>query len=276
MFEDTRGLCAGWLLAGAFSIGLALAAGCDKKEPGKSDESAAKAPPSAAEDKTAAPVKVESPPAVEPETANAEAAPKSLDPAATPARESLELLAEKGSNRVSSIRQERKSIYRLFGAFTPEQQKDVAGAVAEAQKIRWDDRPEKLGEIPEQIHGAIRAILPLSAKYSDAGAESLRAYAELQKEAEGGKKINQKKADKLQEQGSADMKVGRNLGLLIRSLFDEARVFAEFGSVGMRKQMRESFGAMKDQPLPIDQAELGLQKLLYELNVEGVEAPALD
>jgi hypothetical protein len=195
------------------------------------------------------------------------------DDSENPVRESLTLLARNGGAAVKSLRQERQNIYRLFGQLTPEQQKDVAGPVAMAQRLQWDEDPAKLAGAPAQIHAAVMALLPLSAKYVDSATEKLKQYGEMQKEVGAGKKHSERQMDKIQVEGSAEMKVGRNLALLVRSLLDEARIYAQHGSTKMRKEMIELYGPLKDRPMAIEQVTLALQWLLFDLGMEGVTRP---
>lgn len=199
------------------------------------------------------------------------------EPADSPGRKELKLLASAGAAEIKSIRQQRTAIYNLLGTLPSEARKDIADSVATAQRIRWDDRPEKLAGVPKQLHEAIKGLLPVSAKYLDAGTEKLRQYGTMKKELEEGKKKHsEKKMDKIQVEGSKDMKVGRNLAFLVRSLLNEAKVYAEFGSLEMRKEMKAMFSPMKGTPLPEDEAQKALDWVLWELNVDGVERPPLD
>jgi hypothetical protein len=247
------------------ALAVSFAFGCN---PDKASEEAAAPAPEAV-----APAAVE-PKAEEPPKADEEAA---AEPEESPMRESLELLAKRGKAEVDSIRKERSSIYDLFARTESAYLAEIKGPVAQAQNLRWDERPEKLAAAPAAIHAAIVEIDKISRAFIDRATGKLTEGKKMTDEvASGAKKHSDKKIEKLNSEGSKEMKVGRYLGLLIRSLLDEARVYAVFGSTKLREEMRAMYGPLWKEPYPIDVTQQALHKLLYELKVEGVDAPSLD
>jgi hypothetical protein len=72
------------------------------------------------------------------------------------------------------------------------------------------------------------------------------------------------------------VKLGRYAGLVARSLLEEARVYATFGSLAVREDLRARFAPLKETELAFEQTELAKQRLLWELNVPGVDEPSSD
>lgn len=201
------------------------------------------------------------------------------EPEPSPTRQSLELLATRGTGEIKSIRQERKGIYQLFMATPEDLQGDVSKLITEAQRLQWDERPEKLKAAPAQIHGIIQQILPVSEKIREVGETGLNTVKTMNEENKAAGKIKHKedKIDKLQRKSSEEVKVARNLMLLVRSFLDEARVYAEFGALEMREEMRTLFSPLKTATgWSHEQAQRSLDRVLYELNVPGVALPTLD
>lgn len=213
-----------------------------------------------------------------------EAAPEAREePVATPARESLDLLAKKGGPEVRSLRSERSNMYTLFSTVDKEDAGEINGIVKDVQALEWRDDPEALRAAPAQIAGLATRALDIAKKLHELGDKQEMAEVQaMMKENE--ERVAQKKhplhtavkIDKLQRKASYHIKMGRYLGLLARSLLDEARVYATFGSLAMRNELRDLFTPMKDRELPFEQTSLAVQRLLYALNVEGVEQPSDD
>lgn len=201
------------------------------------------------------------------------------EPEASPSRQSLQLLATSGAADIKSIRQERKGIYQLFMTLPEDLQQDVSKLITEAQRLQWDERPEKLKTAPPQIHSAIQQILPIADKIRQTGEAGLNTVKTQNEENKAAGRIKHKedKIDKLQRKSSEEVKVARNLMLLVRSFLDEARVYAEYGSLEMREEMRSLFSPLKTTPeWSHEQAQKSLDRLLYELNVPGIALPSLD
>lgn len=213
-----------------------------------------------------------------------EAAPEAREePVATPARESLELLSKKGAPEVRSLRSERSNMYTLFSTVEKEEADEVNAIIKDVQALSWSDDPEALRAAPARLAGLATRALDAAKKLHELGEKQEMAEVQaMMKENE--ERVAQKKRpkhtevkiDKLQRKASYHIKIGRYLGLLARSLLDEARVYATFGSLAMRQELRDLFTPMKGRELPFEQTSLAVQRLLYALNVEGVEQPSDD
>ncbi|GMV40466.1 MAG: hypothetical protein AMXMBFR64_21820 [Myxococcales bacterium] len=260
------------LLALVMALGICA---CDKKDDG--NETVAnlpKGPPPAA-----APVPLEAPPA-EPDTP--EEVQGRGEPEPTPAREELRLLATKGAPEVRSIRAERTEMYSLFSVAEKDDKADVNALVSAVQGFLWDEEREALAAAPSKLAAHIESTTAFAARFKKAGEELMAEVTAMNKENEerATKKKSPKhtpvKIDKVQRRASTLMKLGRTGGLLARSLLDEARIYAQLGSLAMRAELRQHLSPLKGRDLGYEQTNLAAQRVLWELNVEGAEEPAAD
>lgn len=259
-----------WKYAAVCAAALALG-GCEKK-PGADEAGLANLP------KGEAPAPA--PAAEATEDTGPEAPPERTEPVATPAREELRLLADKGAPEVRSIRAERTEMYGLFSMTQKEDKPRVDALLTAIQGFTWSDEKEALAAAPAKLAAAITAAQEFSSELKKLGDEQMAEVSAMNKENE--ERVAQKKqpkhnpvkVDKAQRKASYSIKLARYAGLLVRSLLDEARIYARLGSLAMREELRQKLGALKGQDLGFEQTNLAAQRLLWELNVEGVEEPS--
>lgn len=254
-----------------------MTSACEKKT-GEDEAGLANLPKGPA---AAAPAPVE---AAKGEAADAgpEVPPERQEPVATPARESLKLLAEKGAPEVRSIRAERTEMYGLFSIVQKEEKNRTNEVLKAAQAFTWDESPEALAAAPEKLAAVLTAAQGFAAEFKKLGEEQMAEVSAMNKENE--ERVAQKKSpkhnavkiDKAQRRASYTIKLARYAGLLVRSLLDEARLYARLGSLAMREDLRARLGHLKGEDLGFEQTNLAAQRLLWELHVEGIEEPSDD
>ncbi len=269
-------------VAVALALGLAALPACKGSSGGASSSGEAGTAANAKPKKTSSAASGKTASAKSAATANAGAAKgakasdeKSKTPPPEPkARATLQVLIHSGGERILSVREERAAIFDLFRRIDAKVVKPALPAIQQVQAIPWVEDPAELRKFPERLAAAVDALLPLIAKNSSNADELLTKVKKLDEENESGKhKHSARKIEKMEKLGLQHRKLASALGLLLRSLFDEAKLYAHYGSRALRADLRKRLAKFKPSDIPHDRARKSFVALLRELGVDGADKP---
>ena len=190
------------------------------------------------------------------------------------ARASLQVLIHSGGERILSVRKERAAIFDLFRRIDPKVVKPALPAIQKVQAIPWVEDPAELRKFPERLEEAVDALLPLITKTSSNADELLAKVKKLDEENESGKrKHSVRKIEKMEKLGIQHRRLASALGLLLRSLFDEAKLYAHYGSRALQADLRKRLAKLKPSDIAHDRARTSFVALLRELGVDVEDKP---
>jgi len=252
-----------WLPVAIFALLVAASLSCKGEE----------AAPTAAEAPAPAAPEVVTPPEGDEEdeaVTDADPPEPTLDPEGP--REKFELVWEHGRKHLRSIHHERYDIIRRLTElkFDDRATKQQIDALAERLReytvgrtpAQLETAATRLCELIEEVRGPLAEMITTGeAALKDIDAE----IAALEAQEEEGKAVTQRQWDRVQQtraRTSQPVAAARFALLAVKSMLDEAYVLADFGPRRAQLELRECLGALADPPLPFDQAQQQLERVV--------------